>query len=230
MGLELVRRQPPASTLRPIGSLTSILEDVRARRFEPRVIFDVGASDGAWTRLVEPIFPGASFVLVEPRPSMAPALDAYCRDRSACVGVHAAVGPSEGNALLTDWNTGSTLLSVDAAGAPQIPVVVTTLDVLADRYGSPDIVKLDIEGYELEALKGATRILGRTELLILEVAMFRFVERPIFHDVVAFLADRNYVLYDIAAPIRRPVDGALGLLDVCFARRQGQLRSSDRWS
>jgi FkbM family methyltransferase len=194
------------------------------------VIFDVGASDGAWTRLVEPIFPGASFVLVEPRPSMAEALKAYCRERSTRACVHAAVGPLQGNALLTDWDTGSTLLHVHGAGGPAIPVAVTTLDTLADRYGAPDIVKLDIEGYELEALKGATRVLERAEFLILEVALFRFIERPIFHDVVAFLSDRNYVVYDIAGPIRRPIDGALGLLDVCFARRQGQLRSSDRWS
>jgi FkbM family methyltransferase len=223
-GFEVRRIQPPASHLRPIGDLVSGLEDIRARGFAPQLIFDVGAASGTWTQAVGPIFPAAAVVLIEPRPAMQPALHELCHRRTGCTVVQCAAGASRGEALLTDWDTGSTLLPVVAGAAPQMSVAVDTLDHLADRFGMPDLVKLDVEGFELEALRGASHLMGRTELFIIEVALFRFEERPLLHDVVAFMSARDYLVYDIAGVIRRPFDGAAGLLDLCFARAAGPLR------
>jgi len=213
-GYEIRRLQTPASHLRPIGRQESVLDDFKARGFMPSVIFDVGASDGAWTRAVQPIFPSARFVLVEPR------------DTGFEPTVRAAVGAREGTATLTDWDTGSTLLPVNPGGASQVHVPVTTLDQLAQQFGVTDFVKLDVEGYELEALKGAGTLFGRTTLFVIEVALYRFEKRPMLHDVVAFMAEREYYVYDVAGFIRRPYDGAVGLTDLCFAR--SPLRGPER--
>jgi FkbM family methyltransferase len=205
-GFEIRKRQPPGGMLRPIGQQDSVFEDFKARGFRPSLIFDVGASDGWWTSMVRPIFPGARFVLVEPR------------ETGREPTVRAAVGAREGSAMLTDWDTASTLVPIDQPGVVQYAVPVTTLDRLAERFGIPDLVKLDIEGLELDALRGAGTLLGRTELFVVEVAMYRFVERPVFHEVVAYMAERGYFVYDVASFIRRPYDGAVGLMDLCFAR------------
>jgi FkbM family methyltransferase len=205
-GYDLRRRQPPGSHLRPIGQQDSVFEDFLARGFRPSLIFDVGASDGAWTNAVRPIFSDARFVTVEPR------------DTGVEPTVRAAIGAREGMAILTDWDTGSTLVDADPKGAPQYQVPITTLNRLAEQFGVPDFVKLDVEGFELEALKGADALLGRTELFVIEVALYRFTNRPLFHDVVAFMAEKAYFVHDVAGFIRRPADGAVGLIDLCFAR------------
>jgi hypothetical protein len=75
-----------------------------------------------------------------------------------------------------------------------------------------------VEGYEIEALEGAGTLLGETELFQIEVALYRFINRPMLHEVVAYMAERGYFVYDIAGSIRRPYDGAIGLMDLCFAR------------
>ena len=97
-------------------------------------------------------------------------------------------------------------------------MALTTLNRLAAQFGMPDMVKLDVEGFELEALKGASELFGRTDLFVIEIALYRFSGRPMIHEVVPFMAQRGYFVYDIAGFIRRPYDGAIGLIDLCFSR------------
>jgi hypothetical protein len=140
--------------------------------------------------------------------------------------------------LQTIWEdlAGSSFLPPqDAAlqnnGRQRLTPVVTIDSVLADHRGfHPDFVKLDIQGFELRALAGATSIFGRTEMLILEVSLFEFmVGQPLARDVIAFMGDRGYEIYDIPGFLRRPFDGALGQMDLAFVRQGGRLRSSDQW-
>ena len=226
-GVDAHAAHPPGSRLRPLGMTRGVLEDIRARGFAPRLIFDVGASNGSWSQMASDVFPGARLVLVDPRPDAAPALTEFCRSNDRFSAELVAVGPEPGSATMTDWETGSTLLPVDPSGSPQLKVPVTTLDSLAAKWGRPDLIKMDIEGFELQALRGASSLLGVTEVFIIEVALFRFVDRPMLHDVVGFMERHDYVVYDICDSIRRPFDGALGLLDLCFARRGSSLRSSE---
>src|SRR4051812_21750990 len=90
LGCEIRRVQPPAGANRPIGQLASVLQDVRARGFSPSLVFDAGASDGAWTREVRSVYPLADVVLVEPRPQQRSALDALSRRDPRCRPITAA--------------------------------------------------------------------------------------------------------------------------------------------
>ena len=205
-GYDVHKHQPAASHLRPIGDQDSVLTDFKARGFNPAVIFDVGAATGSWSSQVRQIFPDATYITVEPR-------EADVAEPT----VRAAIGAEEGTATLTDWQEGSTLLpTADEGQKYQVPV--TTLDRLAAQYGIPDMVKLDVEGLELEAIKGGGSLLGRTEIFMIEVSLYRFSGRPMIHEVLPFMAERGYFLYDISGFIRRPFDGAVGMLDLCFSR------------
>ena len=205
-GYDIRKLQPAAGHLRPIGDQDSVFADFKARGFDPALIFDIGAAAGTWTPSVRSIFPEARFVTVEPR------------DTGVAPTVRAAIGAEEGTATLTDWETGSTLLATASPGETKYEVPVTTLDRLAERFGMPDLVKLDVEGFEIEALKGAGTLLGRTELFVIEVSLYRFSGRPMVHEVVPFMAERGYFVYDVAGFIRRPFDGAIGMMDLCFSR------------
>ena len=78
--------------------------------------------------------------------------------------------------------------------------VVTIDSLLSETYPDfvPDLIKLDIQGFELEALSGANTTFGRTEVFIVETSVIRLsAMSPFTREVISFMFDRGYELYDI---------------------------------
>src|SRR5262249_17492565 len=117
-------------------------------------------------------------------------------------------------------------------GLPQRMVPIVTLDhVCQDILGAvPDLVKLDVEGFEYEVLKGSQTLLGQTELIMLELTFVgqSVTGKPV-SDMFATMADFGYQAYDFTFFQPRPYDGALGQCEIVFARTCGQLRAYTGW-
>jgi FkbM family methyltransferase len=243
-GLEVRRRSHSAGPLpgscgRPIGSINSFLEDVKARGFVPSGIIDVGANRGSWARMALSIFPRSGIILIEPQDEMDQPLAELCREKANCVHVKAGAGRAEGELVQTIWDDfdGSSFLPGPneklAKIGRQRRTPVTTIDAILARSGnfSPGLVKLDVQGFEIEALSGGNKLFGITELFVIETALFPFmIGQPTTREIVSFMADRGYELYDVTEFVRRPYDGALGQVDFAFAKSDGALRSSYRWA
>jgi FkbM family methyltransferase len=218
--------------------MRELLEDVRARGFVPRGIIDVGANRGEWTRMALAVFPGAHVIMIEPQAEMVASLETLCREQANVSLVKAGAGSEAGQLLQTiaEDLAGSSFLPPGNAllrekGRQRLTPMVTIDSVLAGRSEfQPDLLKLDIQGFELKALAGAASIFGRAEMLILEAALFEFMPgQPTAREVIAFMGDRNYEIYDVPGFLRRPFDGALGQMDIAFVRKNGCLRSSNKW-
>ncbi|MDE2364698.1 MAG: FkbM family methyltransferase [Hyphomicrobiales bacterium] len=80
--------------------------------------------------------------------------------------LHAAVARSDGPVLFNQKRNGAIAL-VSHAGVQAVDGL--SIDTLAARYGVPDLVYMDIEGYEIEALKGAQKTLASRASWCIEV-------------------------------------------------------------
>jgi membrane glycosyltransferase len=134
------------------------------------LVFDLGAHVGDRVAAFRKL--GARVVAVEPQPALLKVLRAfYGRDRAVTIEPH-AVGRSIGTVALKlnlanpTVSTTSPAFVEAAAGAPgwegqawtrTIEVEVTTLDALIARHGVPAFIKIDVEGFEAEALAGLAR-------------------------------------------------------------------------
>jgi len=134
------------------------------------LVFDIGAHVGdrvaSFRRL------GARVVAVEPQPAMAGVLRLLYGRRSEVAIEAVAVGRVVGRTSLminADNPTVSTTSPAFVSAARDAPgwenqhwttsvsVPLTTLDALIGRHGTPAFIKLDIEGFEEEALAGLSR-------------------------------------------------------------------------
>jgi hypothetical protein len=83
-----------------------------------------------------------------------------------------------------------------------------------------------VQGFELEVLAGAQSTLDRTEVVVSEVSLLPYNKgAPLMHEVIAYLAEREFLPYDICGGLRRTSDMALFQTDMIFARRGSELRA-----
>lgn len=96
---------------------------------------------------------------------------------------------------------------------------------------APEFLKLDVQGYELEVLKGAVGSLSSIQVILAEVNFLEIYEQvPLFGDFVSWLSERGWVAYDICSLIRRPLDRALWQADMLFVPLDSPLRQDKRYA
>lgn len=226
------------SDRRPVGDMELFLEDLKKRGLNCQTILDVGANRTLWSRMAKRIFPNTGFCLIEPQIEMKEHLETFCNEYNDSVYFLAGAGPKKDKMTLTIWDdlVGSSLIpETDEKlmnNGKQREIEIITVDDLigSSKIKLPELIKLDIQGFELEALKGAEKTFGYTEVYILEVSLFSSgIVQPILSDVINFMLERDYVAYDFPGFLRRPFDGALGQCDICFVKKNGFLRTFNNW-
>jgi FkbM family methyltransferase len=241
LGWELVRKQAPASL---VAVSFERLRRLKTMGFEPQVIFDCGAYLGSWTREVSQIWPAATFVMMEPNQDVV----GQARESLKAADVKGtlldvAVGESCQTGVLNLWygensqskdliGQASSLLSHVQPSARQMPVQIRTLDsICAELMLMPDFVKLDLQGGELAALKGASTLFGKTELFMIEFGCLdAYIGRTTPAQLFEFMDQHNYSLYDIVDLLYRPGDQALSSGDFFFVRKDSKLKGRKGYS
>ena len=111
------------------------------------------------------------------------------------------------------------------------------LDDILPRKDHVDFLKLDIQGFELEALRGAESLLQRTSVIHCEVSFAEIYERQcLFSEIETFLRDRGFDFIDLVHPHRggyvvpsgRVVGDRLLWADAVFFRRTEALTPEAR--
>ncbi len=227
------RAEPMTEWKVPRHSLEGVLQQVKETGFAPSTVIDVGAAMGSFTGTCHKCFPHAQYLLIEPLKEYLPALTKVVETIPRATYDMRAASASEHPVVLNvhDDFVGSSLYREVEEGTGvngvQREVPAVTLDrLVAQRQAqSPFMIKIDVQGAELDVLAGAATTLYQAELVLLEVSLFQFFQgAPLLCEVVAHMKSQGFVPYDFLGLQYRPIDGALSQLDIVFVKEHGAFR------
>jgi FkbM family methyltransferase len=169
---------------------------------------DVGANRGQFSLLLRHCFPGARIIAFEPLPDPASRFRELFEGDSK-VHIHqCAIGPNLGEATMhvSLRDDSSSLLPITESQTRLFPgtgergtvtVDVGPLDssVDASEIVEPALLKVDVQGFELEALKGCEGLLRCFRYVLVECSHVElYAGQAIAADVISWLERRGYVL------------------------------------
>jgi FkbM family methyltransferase len=203
--------------------------------FNPTQIFDVGAYRGDFADLCIKHFPTSKIACFEVLEHRIEQLNLLAFKNNSVRVFPTLLGSEIRDSV--QFNQAETASSVLVEQVPQnFPVKsypMTTIDeiVLNNFDGkSPEFLKLDVQGYELEVLKGAEKSLQGIQVILAEISLLDIHQNvPLLSEMIGWLDERNWVAYDICGLTRRPLDQALWQADFIFVQRDSKLRSDKRW-
>jgi len=176
------------------------------------VIFDIGAYIGEWSFLMHRAFPQAQIFMFEPQPNCKPEIMA--KNIPNATLIPCAVSSAKGPAKLHTCDHAAYIASLHPRLDSyfkknqfiDIEVNTVTIDDMVKEHALEriDFLKMDIEGHELEALKGAAKSLEHGVILALsfEFGSGNINSRTYFRDFFELLNSYNYAIYRIL-PSRR---------------------------
>lgn len=176
------------------------------------VVIDGGAHLGDMAERFGALLPSAEFHCFEPDPALGKTLERKFVGNPQVHVVQAALGDVPGKAqfnINVSRPTNSLLPSAESLQpdlkqlcqlVEQVEVDVTTIDEYcrANSIGHVDVIKLDLQGYDYLALKGAAATLEKAKVVLVEV-LFEEIYKGChcFPDILNLLVDQGFKLHTL---------------------------------
>jgi len=193
-------------------------------------VLDVGASRGQFALFALSRFPGAKLICFEPLPEARAIAHKVLEGRD--IELHGvALGSSPGETALhvSARDDSSSLLPIGSQqiaafpGTQESHEIVVSVDVLetylAKDIARPCLLKIDVQGYELDVLRGAGLGLSCVDEIFVEVSFVElYTGQALADDVIRYLAEHGFRLTDIHDVVRA-ADGMALQADMLFGRQ-----------
>ncbi len=194
---------------------------VASRPASPAVIFDVGAHGGSYSLSAARIFGDDARVhSFEPAAAVYKSLRAATAGRPNIMVYNWGLGEHEGTVPLYFDAVGSQMASVhalaharprdSAAGRLTEEIRLRTVDAFCDEQAIShiDLLKIDVEGNELNVLRGATRMIeaGAIGAIQFEFGEAQIGSRTFFKDIHQFLSPHYRIHRILAAGLSKILD------------------------
>ena len=192
--------------------------------FEPKSVLDIGANTGQFYREISQIFPEAYYFLIEG--------NGGCEIPLQSIGVDYSISMLSDCEKLVNYYirdgeplcTGNSIYKENSAFYDEDKVVVmkmmtkTLSQIVNDKVF--DLIKIDVQGSELDIIKGGLDIIKASKGILLEVSLVEFNQgAPTKEEVVDFMKEIGFEAVEIIANINHPMFHTLIQEDVLFLNK-----------
>ena len=214
--------------------LNFFFTSIKKTGFEPKHIVDIGANHGTWTRETLQYFPNSYYTLLEPQSWLQNSFNDLINNNKKIQFYPYGAGSKKETLTFTllDRDDSSTFKfpkeEAIKKGYKQIDVPVVTLNSLIENeenFPFPDIVKIDAEGLDMEVLKGASDLFGKTEVFMVEAGIVHKGFDNSILKLINFMDENGYILFDITDLNRPFIPSVLWLVELAFVKKKGIIDS-----
>jgi len=196
-----------------------------------RTVVDIGANRGQFALVARQCQPEAWIISFEPLPAAAAKFRALFAGDDRVTLHEAAIGPAPGNATIhiSRRDDSSSLLPITSAqvalfpGTAEIATAIVRVAPLRQFISAADIqipalLKVDVQGFELEALRGCEDLLDQFTCVYVECSFVElYAGQSLADEVIAWLRERGFRLRGVHN-MEYDRDGRAVQADFLFAR------------
>jgi FkbM family methyltransferase len=214
-----------------VPSLHWSLQNLKQLGYYPRFAIDVGAYEGNWTKEFIEVFPKSIVLMIEAQQGKIKKLEEVCCINSNASYHIALLSDKDGKVTYFHENETASHVT-DLKLENTVTVITEALDTILVQkaYSFPDFLKLDVQGHELDVLRGAIKTLAQVEFCLLEVSLLKLGNEPLVSEIIHFMDEKHFQPYDICQFMRRPFDKALYQIDLLFIRKDSKYIKEKRWN
>ncbi len=210
------------------------LHKLKRNGFDPKLVVDVGTSNGEFYNECRKVFTNAEYLLFEARKIEETTIAETIKDIEPKPTLYfdTLLGECQKTVPFYSMTAGSSVYSENTNFPRSVEdKEVNRLDkYLVEKYFVPDtqfpmpaFLKIDTQGSELDILRGTTLCIDLFEVIQLEVALMEYnIGAPNVGNVHNYMNNKGFVLYDFGPAFCRP-DGAIFHMDWIFVAKRSKL-------
>lgn len=184
--------------------------EVLLKYYNPQFLCDIGSNSGEWAKALAHMGNGnlKHIAFFEPQAKYKATLQNLDVRGAEKVIFSCGIGCKEDTLSISGGNSCASFLDFNDTKTSEftgtlldehetVPIKVLDQIYQDNTLPTPDIIKLDVQGYELYALQGALKTLSLSKYLIIELSMEDFyLGQPKNSEIFAFLEEQGFVLID----------------------------------
>ncbi len=177
-------------------------------------VVDIGANRGQFALIARKLFPQARIDSFEPLKEPGDRFQALFKNDHLVNLYRFAIGPDKGEVTIhiSNRDDSSSLLPITTQQSTLFPgtaeretrtIRVAMLEdtIARDEIQSPALLKLDVQGFEMEVLRGCEPLLERFHYIYVECSFVELYRGQAFADeVITFLREHNFILQGVYNP------------------------------
>ena len=185
-----------------VTNLDIIITSLKNKKFNPDYIVDVGCFRGVWTNKLLKFFPNSQYILFDADDKNIKYLDKLKSNNKNIDYKIKLLSDDEKDYDFFSMESGSSIFEEQTNYSREIQNIKSSLlyNELPNELKTTksNLIKLDVQGAELKIIAGLKELINNFEVIILEVSLHKYnKDSPLFYDVITYMQNKKYILYDI---------------------------------
>jgi len=192
-----------------------LVHKLKHHNFDIKNILDIGAHKGEWTKKFREYFPDVHSLMIEANPNHAEFLQHVGEFEIALLGKNnEEVDYYECTDVQNNHGNGIYKENTNVPFKAKKRKMVTLESLVSGQF---DLIKMDVQGAELDIIQGSPSIIHNTKYLWLEVNVHNYnIGAPRAGQIISYLDQIGFELFDVADVNHFGNEGPLLSMDLLF--------------